>query len=184
MLDELRFFLKNFFQKYHGCDIKREHHDVFLEEANSLVEQIAHFPQAFSHRDFHCRNLILFEGKIFLLDFQDAFLGPYPYDLVSLLLDPYAELPEESVGRLQEHYFERQTYQPDRALFRREFCYVGIQRLLKALGTYAYLTAEKNLSFYEPFISLALRQLSPLLEELDEFVGIHRLLVRFIGDEE
>lgn len=42
------------------------------------------------HRDFQSRNLMLKDGRVRIIDFQGARLGPLGYDLASLLLDPYA----------------------------------------------------------------------------------------------
>ena len=43
------------------------------------------------HRDYHSRNLMLHERQLYIIDFQDARMGPDTYDLVSLLRDSYVD---------------------------------------------------------------------------------------------
>ena len=50
------------------------------------------------HRDYHSRNLMLHGGALYIIDFQDARIGPDTYDLVSLLRDSYVDLPD-ATGR-------------------------------------------------------------------------------------
>ena len=48
-------------------------------------------PQVLCHRDYHVRNLMLFQDKLYVIDFQDARWGPTTYDLASLLKDCFSE---------------------------------------------------------------------------------------------
>ena len=43
---------------------------------------------------------MLHEGRLYMIDFQDARMGPDTYDLVSLLRDSYVDLPEVAVDEL------------------------------------------------------------------------------------
>ena len=65
-----------------------------------LVESAATQPQVFMHRDYHAANLMVLSGSgvesVGILDFQDAFIGPVTYDLVSLLRDCYIDWPSEA----------------------------------------------------------------------------------------
>ena len=62
-----------------------------------IVESAVSQPQVFMHRDYHSANLmVLPEDDVGILDFQDAFIGPVTYDLVSLLRDCYIDWPEEA----------------------------------------------------------------------------------------
>ena len=56
------------------------------------------------HRDYHSRNLMLHEGQLYIIDFQDARMGPDTYDLVSLLRDSYVDLPEQTVSELIAYF--------------------------------------------------------------------------------
>ena len=50
-------------------------------------------------------------GKIKIIDFQGGRLGPLGYDLASLLIDPYAQLPEQLQHELLEHYFTKKRFE-------------------------------------------------------------------------
>ena len=50
------------------------------------------------HRDYHSRNLMLHDEPLYIIDFQDARMGPDTYDLASLLRDSYVDLPD-AAGR-------------------------------------------------------------------------------------
>lgn len=53
--------------------------------ANALAQ-----PRCLIHRDYHCRNLLLDpKGRFGIVDFQDALIGPFTYDLACLLWDCY-----------------------------------------------------------------------------------------------
>src|SRR5882672_2111160 len=45
------------------------------------------FPVPIVHRDFMAWNLHVRDGRLHLIDFQDALLGPDAYDLAALLTD-------------------------------------------------------------------------------------------------
>ena len=60
-----------------------------------------------AHRDYHCRNLMVRDGRLRLIDYQDARMGRHSYDLASLLFDSYLELGEPLRARLLEHYQRR-----------------------------------------------------------------------------
>ena len=63
-------------------------------EFKSIVEELAGEPRVLCHRDYHSRNLMLSQGQLYLIDFQDARMGPDTYDLASLLRDAYVDLNE------------------------------------------------------------------------------------------
>ena len=67
-------------------------------------------PQVVVHRDFHSRNLLwIADDDLGVVDFQDAVVGPFTYDLVSLLKDCYIRWPAEQV-RERALMFLRRSY--------------------------------------------------------------------------
>src|SRR5438105_1464019 len=61
-------------------------------------------PRVLCHRDYHSRNLMLSDGSLYIIDFQDARLGPDTYDLVSLLRDSYVDLTDREVDELTAYF--------------------------------------------------------------------------------
>ena len=94
-----------------------------LADLERLVERCAAAPVALCHRDYHARNLMLHEGRVRVLDHQDALPGPAVYDRVSLAYDPYVPLDDA----LRDELAGDDPAAPA----------VAVQRLCKAIGTYA-----------------------------------------------
>jgi aminoglycoside/choline kinase family phosphotransferase len=107
----------------------------------------------FLHRDFQSRNLMVTDGKVRIIDFQGGRLGPLGYDLASLLIDPYAQLPEQLQHELLEHYLEHLcTYGLDGLAFAKGYPNLALQRNLQILGAYAFLGFQKQKAFFKQFI--------------------------------
>ena len=91
---------------------------------------------------------MLHRDRLWLIDFQDALLGPPQYDLASLLRDSYLALPEATIDSLIDVYLEssrRAGRQPGEAeAFRRLFDLCSVQRNLKAAGRFVYIATVKN----------------------------------------
>lgn len=117
-----------------------------------IVREVSALPLVACHRDFHARNLLAVADRLLVLDFQDVMSGPLLYDLASLLWDNYCDVPEALARRLAASFWNRCGCQlpisaaaavPSRPLglppaARQAFCLVGLQRSLKALGTFGY----------------------------------------------
>jgi aminoglycoside/choline kinase family phosphotransferase len=119
-----------------------------------LVDNALEQPQVFVHRDFHSRNLMLqADGALAVIDFQDAVLGPFSYDLVSLLRDCYICWDAPRVQAWALAYRDRMCAAGlladiDDAHFLRWFDWMGLQRHIKVLGTFARLYLRDGKSAY------------------------------------
>ena len=92
------------------------------------------------HRDYHCRNLMRCnDGRIGILDYQDALWGHPAYDLVSLTRDCYLRYPSADVRRWEETF--RVRHHPAIAAqdWARACDAVSLQRHLKVLGLFVRL---------------------------------------------
>src|SRR5210317_1108162 len=122
----------------------------------------------FLHRDFQSRNLMISSGKVRIIDFQGGRLGPLGYDLASLLIDPYAQLPPEVQEELLEHYLEHLcTYGLDDLAFLKGYKSLALQRNLQILGAFAFLSGQKRKVFFKQFILPATLSLHHLLIDSD-----------------
>ena len=98
------------------------------------------------HRDYHSRNLMLHDGSLYIIDFQDARMGPDTYDLVSLLRDSYVDIADRELDELIAYFLalkRRRHAGRRRDEFRRRFDLMALQRNLKALGTFGYQTMTR-----------------------------------------
>ena len=117
-------------------------------EFGNIAELLAGQPRVFVHRDYHSRNLMVDGGRLGVIDFQDALMGPATYDLASLLRDAYIELDEALIDRLIDRYLDGLATQlhvwTNREAFRRLFDLTSIQRNLKAAGRFVYIDRVKG----------------------------------------
>ncbi len=94
---EFEFFLKHFVVAYRGAEITPADREALAAEFASIVDELAGEERVLCHRDYHSRNLMWRDGRLFIIDFQDARMGPDTYDLVSLLRDSYVDINEDAL---------------------------------------------------------------------------------------
>jgi aminoglycoside/choline kinase family phosphotransferase len=140
---ELEFFVKHYLQAYKGAALTDAQREALREEWSAIVEELASEPRVLCHRDYHSRNLMLHDDSLYIIDFQDARMGPDTYDLVSLLRDSYVDLTPQQVDELIAFFLALKGGR-DEAEFRRRFDLMALQRNLKALGTFGYMTTSRN----------------------------------------
>lgn len=147
-----------------------------------IIESAVSQPQVFMHRDYHSANLmVLPEGDVGILDFQDAFIGPVTYDVVSLLRDCYIDWPEQRVNVWALSYRDMLQAQGllldvSEETFLRWFDWMGLQRHLKALLTFARKQVRDQQSHYLKHIPRTLNYLSQTSQRYPELVALHAYL--------
>ena len=164
LLWELDFFTKHYLEGYKGAVIEPAAREALQAEWRTLAEELAGEARVLCHRDYHSRNLMLHQGELYVIDFQDARMGPDTYDLVSLLRDSYVDLSEAAVEELIA-YFVALKQAPGQAEarggweqnFRRRFDVMALQRNLKALGTFGYQTRTRRNPVYIQYIPRTIR---------------------------
>lgn len=159
---ELNFFLKKFVEPVARINLDPTDRQHFDREVKSLSSYLANLPQHFVHRDFHSRNLMLFEEQLAVIDFQDARLGPASYDAVSLCFDSYIPLDATERQNLFAAFLKQvETHlgAEKRHEIELQWRAVLLQRQLKALGSFGYLTIEKNKGNYLKYVAPALETL-------------------------
>lgn len=132
-------------------------------EFEALAERASEQPAGFVlHRDFQSRNLMLHGGKIRIIDFQGARLGPLGYDLAALLIDPYVNLPRGLRVELFDHYCTvAARYMPfDREVFAAGYYYLALQRNLQMLGAFAFLSQQRGKPFFAAYLQPAVEHLA------------------------
>ncbi len=181
---ELRFFLEHAVQGLWSKEIGGQDRERIEALFEYICAELAAEPRVFAHRDFHSRNIMVSEGGLVVLDFQDARLGPATYDLASLLRDSYHCLEEGLFESLIDYYLDRREAGGapsfDRIRFRERFDLMALQRNLKAIGTFAFQKAVKGNSRYLPYIPTTLGYVRENLARHPRHDELRRLLVRYI----
>ena len=179
---EMEFFLKHYLLGYRGVPLDDATLDAIRVELRLLVERLAAEERVLCHRDYHSRNLMLHRQQLYLIDYQDARLGPDTYDLASLLRDSYVDLSDSMVNWLLA-YFLALTGRPDsEAAFRERFDLMSLQRNLKALGTFGYQTLAKQNPVYIQYMPRTLRYVRTNLARYRSFGRLHDLLAAHVDE--
>ena len=191
LLWELEFFTKHYVEAYRGASISAPDREALKDEWRVLAEELASEPRVLCHRDYHSRNLMLHQGELYIIDFQDARLGPDTYDLVSLLRDSYVDLSEATVDELIAYFIALKRPQGGDALahraweqdFRRRFDVMALQRNLKALGTFGYQTSARRNPVYIQYIPRTIRYVQTnLLRNPARFGHLRGLLAPYMDE--
>ena len=101
-----------------------------------------------------------------LLDFQDAVIGPSPYDLVSLLEDARRDVPDSLAAVMQQRYADALPAVAD-AAFWRWYAVLGVQRHCKVAGIFVRLCARDGKPVYLPHIPRVMRLIARRLDHPD-----------------
>lgn len=163
---ELEYFRWSFLEGALGLKIDSDYLESDFSLLASRAGEVA--GQLFLiHRDFQSRNLMVKDDLLYVIDFQGARLGPPQYDLASLLLDPYVQLPQSLQNELlrshSSDFCRLAGISVDEFLDR--FSHVALCRNLQILAAFSFLTRVKGRSHFAQYISPAWMGLRRLLEE-------------------
>ncbi len=209
---ELQFFARHFVEGYRGIALSAAARDAMTREFAAIAEELAAEPRVLCHRDYHSRNLMLHEDELFIIDFQDARMGPDTYDLVSLVRDSYCDFTENDVDDLIAFFLAMRGSgsggshsargpgaaspgQPaaprrggghasaeDAQEFRRRFDLMAVQRNLKALGTFGFQTISRGNPVYIQYIPRTLTYVRANLERYPRFARLRELLAEHLDE--
>lgn len=181
---ELCFFREHALEGLWGHRLSKDERTELEEHFRRLCNEISEYPRVFTHRDYHSRNLMVQADRLAVLDFQDARLGPITYDLASLLRDSYVSLPWEEQEALIATYRKLARRAgidcQDTESFRQAFLRTGVQRNLKAIGTFAYQSVVKGVQRYLPYIPNTLNSVRLALEGDAELSAFKQVLQAFV----
>ncbi|MBW1989169.1 MAG: phosphotransferase [Deltaproteobacteria bacterium] len=169
---ESRYFVEAFVRDYLGKNVDFEE---FREECEALAaEALADAVTGFLHRDCQSRNILVKDAKPRFIDFAGGRLGPLGYDLASLLIDPYARLPQNAQDRLYSLYVNeaKKRITLDTEAFGRTYNLLALHRNMQVLGAFAFLGGQKGKPGFLKHIPHALASLK---ERMQTVFGAPRL---------
>jgi aminoglycoside/choline kinase family phosphotransferase len=178
---ELNFFLRHYLEAYRGASLRDAERTAFDEEWSAIAGELAAEPAVLCHRDYHSRNLMLHGGRLHIIDFQDARMGPDTYDLASLLRDSYVDIEDRELDELLAYFLALKQVK-DAAEFRRRFDLMSLQRNLKALGTFGYQTTTRRNPVYIQYIPRTLNYARMNLQKYSRFARLRELLARYVEE--
>ena len=194
---ELELMPEWFLRRHLGYEIGCDEWDVIELAFRLLINEVRAQPQAFMHRDYHSRNLLVMPrtGHAMLespgiIDFQGAMNGPIAYDLASLLRDCYIAWDAERVEGWLDAYGQRLRHahlidtHVDGARLRRWFDLAGLQRHVKVLGIFCRLWYRDGKRHYLADLPLTWRYVIAVARRYQETAPLADLLERALGDRD
>ena len=133
------------------CFLK-EHEEISFNETRldtdfqTLTQYILEAPSDFfMYRDFQSRNIMIVDNNPYFIDYQGGRKGPLQYDVVSLLYQVKAKMPQELRDELIDYYKQQLSKSCRDARpcvstsdFDKYFPAFVILRLLQVLGAYGF----------------------------------------------
>ena len=163
MLWDMNYFRQSFLER---TPIKFDQ-DQLQGDFARLADFLSHAPTGyFMYRDFQSRNIMVKEGDLYFIDFQGGRRGPLQYDLVSLVYQSKAQIPDHVRQSLIRHYLEAltQTIPIDIEEFNSYLSVFVVLRVLQALGTYGAQGLAQGKEYFSDSIPLALENLRQCLQ--------------------
>ncbi len=164
-----------------GTDLSEADLSEFNQIWEKIIQKIQQVPKTIVLLDYHVDNLMITTDKeCGLLDFQDARLGPAPYDLISLVEDARRPVPEDIRTELIQDYLN--AFPQYREIYAQTAPLIAAQRHTKVIGIFVRLCVRDGKERYLkhiPFVwTLLEKHLShpdmlPFKEWLDKHVPIH-----------
>ncbi len=111
--------------------------------------------------------------EVGILDFQDALIGSYAYDFISLLEDARRDIHEDLYKEMLHYYFSKSTT-IDKQKFLNDINILGMQRSLKIVGFCTRKASRDNNTQYLVFLPRVWKYIgnhlkNPIFEPLQEW---------------
>ena len=134
----------------------------FHNLAGRVLNLTAPISDYLMHRDFQSQNIYLKDGKIRVIDFQSARIGPLTYDLAALLRDAYVRIDTEQEREFVQYYINgvgERGIDISKDDFWSAYEFTCLQRNMQALGAFANLSLNKGKPHFQQFIPRGLELL-------------------------
>lgn len=168
-LFEMNHFERHFIRALRGIEPTDSEAALLRTFFETLAGDCDALPRVYCHRDFQSRNLMVRDagsgsgvrdagsgsgGRLGLIDFQDARMGPYTYDAASLLRDSSVDLDPSLVGRLLTRLAASCALPlgigPEE--FLADFDLMALERNIKDLGTFGFLATSRGRTDYLDYV--------------------------------
>jgi aminoglycoside/choline kinase family phosphotransferase len=177
---EMEFTKKYFLKIYLGLDVTTQGVEAIYKRLYDMCYMLSNEPRVLVHRDYHSRNLMIKNNEQVVIDFQDARMGTPLYDLVSLLEDCYYQLDQSNKEKLILYYYHEYFLKIDPTKSFEQFMYVydmmAIQRVFKAIGSFAYIYADRKDLRYVKYIGYAFEKVRSFMLSHEDFSKERKIL--------
>lgn len=162
IIDDLNYFKYYFVKPHEEIDFNETRLGKDFEAFADFVSQAP--CDFFMYRDFQSRNIMVNDGELYFIDFQGGRKGPLNYDVVSLLYQVKAQIPQATRDELVDYYKAElsQYINPEAVKFDTYQPYFVYLRLMQVLGAYGFRGLIQKKSHFIESIPYALREIEAL----------------------
>jgi len=141
LMKELLLLIDWYFPILNDKPLSQDLREEYIAIWHTILQKINYKSSCLVLRDYHVDNVMLLENRIGvesvgLLDFQDAVIGSYAYDLVSLLEDARRDISASLSSKILHHYLDKMPG-IDKQKFLTDYTILGTQRSCKIVGIFA-----------------------------------------------
>ncbi len=181
ILDDLNYFKYYFIKPHEEIDFNETRLGKDFEAFSDFVSQAS--CDFFMYRDFQSRNIMVKDNELYFIDFQGGRKGPLNYDVVSLLYQVKAQIPEAVRHELIRYYKEelKQFVNPEEVKFDTYQPYFVYLRLMQVLGAYGFRGLIQKKSHFIESIPFALKEIQTLAkaQPLDDYPELQHIIRQF-----
>ena len=159
ILDDLNYFKYYFVKPHEEIDFNETR---LNRDFNAFADFVSQAPcDFFMYRDFQSRNIMIKDNELYFIDFQGGRKGPLNYDVVSLLYQVRAQIPQAVRNELVQFYKAElsQFVNPKEVQFDLYQPFFVYLRLLQVLGAYGFRGLIQKKAHFIESIPYALKEL-------------------------
>ena len=162
IIDDLNYFKYYFVKPHEEIDFNETRLGKDFEAFADFVSQAP--CDFFMYRDFQSRNIMVKDSELYFIDFQGGRKGPLNYDVVSLLYQVKAQIPQAVRDELVNYYKTElsQYMSPEAVKFDTYQPYFVYLRLMQVLGAYGFRGLIQKKSHFIESIPYALHEIEAL----------------------
>ncbi|MBO7287260.1 MAG: phosphotransferase [Bacteroidales bacterium] len=167
VIDDLNYFKYYFLKVNDEINFNESRLNTdFQNIADFIMEAPADF---FMYRDFQSRNIMIKDNHTYFIDYQGGRKGPLQYDIISLLYQVKAQLPNYLRNELLSHYKKELSkyVNLEEVKFDKFYNAFILLRLLQVLGAYGFRGLIQKKQHFIESIPYALNELISLRNYLN-----------------
>lgn len=178
LFKEVNLFLEWYYPTLFGQELDQNLKNQFTKIWQDLFSKITYKQDCVVLRDYHVENLMLLPDrkgitKVGVIDYQDAVIGSYAYDLMSLLEDARIAVPKAFREKMINYYLS-EDLSLNRKNFMADYIILGAQRNCKIIGIFARKAVRDNNKKYLQYLPRVWSYINdninhPLLSNLSEW---------------
>lgn len=158
LMEELKRFQYHFFTNFLEINLTEKEIQELESFFHWMCTEISNQRTSLILKDFNSKNILVRDlDNLVILDYQDACIGPYLYDISSLIYDPYINFNSTQIKELTKYAFEKQTPNGMKNFkqFDTQMKIIALHRSIKGIGSFVSLAFRKgnlkNLAFINNF---------------------------------